>query len=50
MKSNQKFTGYHFHNILRLFNVLLNFPVTTSELTLTLYTRVPSRAANRFKI
>ena len=27
----ENFTDIHFHNILRLFDVLANFPYTTSE-------------------
>ena len=44
----------HFHNILRLFDVLPNFPFTTSETMrdyylYTWYTRVASRVAERLK-
>ena len=44
----------HFHNILRLFHVLLNFPFTTSEAMRnyylqTWYIRVASRVAERLK-
>ena len=44
----------HFHNILRLFNVLSNFPFTTSETMgdyylQTWYLRVASGVAKRFK-
>ena len=43
-----------FHNILRLFHVLLNFPFTTSETMgdedlKTWYIRVASRVAERLK-
>ena len=43
-----------FHNILRLFDVLLNFPFTTSETMgdedlSTWYTRVASQVAERLK-
>ena len=44
----------HFHNSLRLFDVLPNFPFTTSETMddyylSTWYIRVPSRVAERAK-
>ena len=48
-------SGYNeFHNILRLFNVLPNFPFTTSETMgdyylQTWYIRVAERAAERLK-
>ena len=31
MKSKENFADYHFHNILRLFDVLKSFPFTTSK-------------------
>ena len=31
-KAKQNFTDNHFHNILRLFDVLLNFPLTASQI------------------
>ena len=32
-KAKENFADNHFHNILRLFSVLPNFPFTTSETT-----------------
>ena len=31
LKSKENFADNHFHNILRLFHILPNFPFTTSE-------------------
>ena len=36
MHTTAKFHSYnHFHNVLRLFDVLLNFPFTTSEIIIS---------------
>ena len=48
-------TYNHFHNILRLFDALPNFPFTTSETMRdyylqALYIQVASRVAERLKI
>ena len=53
-KHGRMVTYNHFHNVLRLFDVLPNFPFTTSETTddyylQTWYIRVASQVAKRLK-
>ena len=52
--SKEKFAGNQFHNILRLFDVLPNFPFNTREkindyCLQTWYIRVTSRVAEQLK-
>ena len=53
-KAKENFSDNHFHNILRLFDVLPNFPFTASETMRdfylwTWYIRFVSRVAERLK-
>ena len=53
-KAKENFADNHFYNTLRLFDVLPNFPFTTSETMgdyyfQTWYIRVASRVAERLK-